>query len=124
MAFPSMEWAERWREICNSSNEFAVATRWADTKIVFEFGCVKYWMKLYKGMIIDLNEYLPTWSPMGYDFVVRGEEDVWNSIRHNNRRFWDCLNSGDVLIDGNLVEAHRFHESILIMCQDILPYVD
>jgi putative sterol carrier protein len=122
MDFPSMEWMKALQEKCNAHNDFSTATMWSDVKIVLAFGEMRYWLKLYKGKIIDLSEYLRD-HPLGYDIIVSGPMEVWNEIREGRVNFWAAAMAGMILIDGNQLECNRMHEAICIMCMDLLPEV-
>lgn len=123
MEFASLEWMEAFRDACNSNEEFKLNAKFADTKMVFFFGDTAYYLKLYKGQIIDLEPFILNFAPLGYDIVVRAEMDVWSSIRSKEVKFWDHLNSWRIEVGGNHMDAHRLHEVVCIMCQDILPTV-
>lgn len=123
MEFASMEWMEAFRDECNADPDFQREAKFADTKVVLFFGDKAYYLKLYKGEIIDLEDFILNFAPLGYDIVVRADMDVWNSIRTKEAKFWDHLNSWRVEVGGNHMDAHRLHEVICIMCQDILPTV-
>jgi len=123
MEFTSMEWMEAFRDKCNADPEFQLNAKFADTKLVVFFGEKAYYLKLYKGQIIDLEKFVLNVSPLGYDIVVRADTDVWNSIHTGEVRFWDHLNSWRVEVGGNHMDAHRLHELICIMFADILPTI-
>ena len=125
MQFPSLEWMQVWQQKCNASIDFSTATMWSDVKMVIAFGSKRYWLKLYKGKIIDLMEELPgkglPRNPLGYDIIIRGSVDGWESVKERRSNFWQALGGGDLEIDGNGLETNRMIEAICIMCEDILP---
>jgi hypothetical protein len=114
---------EAFRDKCNASPEFKHNAKFADTKIVLFFGENRYFMKVYKGQIIDLEKFIPTFAPLGYDVCVRADMEIWEDIHAKKVKFWDHLNSWRVEIGGDHMDAHRLHEMICIMCADILPTI-
>jgi hypothetical protein len=122
MEFPSLEWMKALQDKCNANVDFNTATMWSDVKIVLAFGDRRYWLKLYKGKIIDLTEY---WldHPLGYDIIVSGPTDLWKEVREGRMNFWATIIAGMIVIDGNQLECNRMHEAICIMCMDLLPQV-
>lgn len=120
MEFPSLAWMKALQERCNESNEFLVASKWSDVKIVFDFGNARYWLKLYKGKIIDVTEYSLN-HPLGYDVIVSGPLDIWKDIEAGHADFWANAFMGVVRIDGNQIECNRMHEAISIMCIELIP---
>lgn len=123
MEFADLEWMKAFIAKCNSNEEFITASKFADTKIVMMFGDKRYYLKLYKGKIIDLEEFIVSFAPLGYDFSIRAPMDVWESIRSKKTKFWDHYNSTTLEVGGNHMDAHRLHEAIILMCQYILPTV-
>lgn len=122
MEFPSLEWVGALKEKCNSNADFNTATMWSDVKIVLAFGDKRYWLKLYKGKIIDLMEYLPFSNPLGYDIIVSGSVDAWDNVREKQLVFGAATGSGAISIDGNMLECNRMYEAICLI-GDILPEV-
>jgi putative sterol carrier protein len=122
MEFPSLVWMKALQEKCNNSTDFNTATMWSDVKIVLAFGDKEYWLKLYKGEIIDLTEYPPN-HPLGYDITVSGSIDVWEEIREGRMNFWSAMFMNKIRVDGNQIECNRMHEALSIMCVDLLPQV-
>ncbi|WP_437773450.1 hypothetical protein [Arthrobacter sp. KNU40] len=122
--FASLEWIETLRSACNASEEFRTATAFADTKLALMFGDKRYFWKIYKSAIIDSQQFVQTFDPLGYDVSIRASIDVWKSVAERRTKVWDHLNSFELEIGGNHLEAHRLHEALLIICQDILPALD
>jgi hypothetical protein len=123
MDFATWEWMEEFRKVCNASERFRIATKFADVKVVFMFGDKKFYWKIYKSNVIDACQFIPSFDPLGYDVVIRGPIEVWESLRSRKTKFWDRYNSFELEVGGNHMDAHRLHEAILIMCEDILPGV-
>ena len=123
MELASPQWMESFKTMCNGSEQLRIATRFADTKIVFMFGDTRYYWKLYKGAIIDAQPFVLSFDPLGYDVVIRGDMEAWQALALRRVKFWDLYNSGKIEVGGNHLDAHRLHEAILLMCEDILPTV-
>jgi hypothetical protein len=122
MEFASLRWMEALQKKCNAFPDFNTATMWSDVKIVFAFGDKRYWLKLYRGKIIDLMEYLPMKNALGYDIIVSGPVDVWKTVHESKKTFWEPLDFGHITIDGNMLECNRMHEAICLI-GDIIPEV-
>jgi hypothetical protein len=122
MELASMGWMEALQKKCNANTDFNTATMWSDVKIVIAFGEKRYWLKLYKGKIIDLMEYLPLKNALGYDIIISGPLDAWKAVHDGKKVFWELYNFGRILIDGNLLESNRMHEAICLI-GDIIPEV-
>lgn len=104
-------------ERCNRQAAFQQAAAWADVKIVLAIGDERFWLKLYRGRIIDLMAYLPASNPLGYDVLVSGEVDAWGELLNPKTKSWAQLASGKIVIDGNLIEANRMHEALCILLE-------
>jgi putative sterol carrier protein len=122
MEFKSMDYMKALQQLCNNSADFERATTWADDKVVVDFGDKRYWLKIFKGKIIDLTEY-PADHPLGYDIIVSGPIDNWEEIRQGRLNFWASLFMGSMRVDGNHLSSNRLHEAISIMLTDLLPKV-
>ena len=122
MEFPSLEWVKTLREKCNENVDFRTATMWSDVKLVLGFGDRRYWLKLYKGEIIDLMEYLPMTNPLGYDIIVSGSAEAWRGVIDTQMAFGEATGTDAITIDGNMLECNRMFEAICII-GDILPEV-
>lgn len=115
--FPSTEWVGILQQKCNSDPDFGRATRWSDVKVLLSIGDKRYWMKWYKGKVIDTMEYLPMQNPLGFDYSISGSMESWKQLIERKRVFGDLINSGDVMVDGNLLEANRMGESTHILAE-------
>jgi hypothetical protein len=111
MKFPSIEFARALEARLNESAEFATATRWSDVKILLCFGEEQYWLKLYGGKVIDLMAYFPLANPLGWDYTIRAPLDTWHALRAGRRAAGHLLDTGEVRVDGNLLQANRMYES-------------
>ena len=80
MEFPSMEWITAFKEKCNENSNFNKASIWSDTKVVLVIGDNRYYLKLYRGKIIDIMEYLPFSNALGYDILLSAPTEVWQKI--------------------------------------------
>jgi len=123
MEFPSMAWITSLQKKCNESSSFRKASSWADTKIVLEIGDSRYYLKLYRGEIIDIMEYLPFSNALGYDILLRGQREVWQKIIERQNPFLQLAFLGEIERDGNMLECNRLHEAISIMTDEIMPLV-
>jgi hypothetical protein len=115
--FPSLAFAQRLAERCNEDAAFQNAAAWSDVNVVFAFGDQRYWLKLYRGEIIDVMEYLPMSNAFGYDVIVSGDLDAWRPVLEGDEQLWDPLSGGRITIDGNLLEANRIHEALCLMAE-------
>ena len=123
MEFPSMAWITSLQKKCNESSSFRKASSWADTKIVLEIGDSRYYLKLYRGEIIDIMEYLPFSNALGYDILLRGQREVWQKIIERQNPFLQLAFLGEIERDGNMLECNRMHEAISIMTDEIMPQI-
>jgi hypothetical protein len=113
-AFPSLEFVEGLQDRCNASEAFQEAAAWSDVNVVLAFGDEQYWLKLYKGKIMDPTAYEPLSNALGYDVIVSGELEGWRDLI-DGKKFWEPLSQGRIKVEGNLLEANRMHEAICIM---------
>ncbi|MBT4090244.1 MAG: hypothetical protein HOE30_17300 [Deltaproteobacteria bacterium] len=123
MEFPSMAWITSLQKKCNESSSFRKASSWADTKIVLEIGDSRYYLKLYRGEIIDIMEYLPFSNALGYDILLRGQKEVWQKILERQNPFLQLAFLGEIERDGNMLECNRMHEAVSIMTDEIMPQI-
>ncbi|MBT3258203.1 MAG: hypothetical protein HN580_28845 [Deltaproteobacteria bacterium] len=123
MEFPSMAWITSLQKKCNESSSFRKASSWADTKIVLEIGDSRYYLKLYRGEIIDIMEYLPFSNALGYDILLRGQREVWQKIIERQNPFLQLAFLGEIERDGNMLECNRMHEAVSIMTDEIMPQI-
>jgi hypothetical protein len=121
--FSSLEFVKELQERCNSSKDFNIASGWSDTNVVLAFGDERYWLKLYRGEIIDVMEYEPMTNALGYEVIVSGPVDAWKDVLEKRRVFWNTYSTGEITIEGNLIEANRMHEALMLMLADTLPEI-
>ena len=119
MNFPSLAFVQALQEQLNDNDKFSVASRWSDVKVLLQFGEERYWLKLYGGKIIDSMVYFPMANPLGWDYMISASLDNWQSLRDNSRALGHLLDSGDISVDGNLVQANRMYESTHLMLSAI-----
>lgn len=117
MEVPSQEWIDHVQDRCNEDEQFNRASEWSDVNLVLEVGDERYWLKLYGGEIIDTMKYEPMSNPLGYDVLISGSEDTWNAILGAEMPVWKGISTGQLTIEGNLLEANRMHEAIVRMCE-------
>lgn len=119
-AFPSIDFVQDLREYCNSQEAFKKSTEWSDVNVVLAFGSERYWLKLYRGQIIDLMEYKPSSNnAFGYDVIVSGEASAWNELMDGSAKSWALLTTAKITIDGNLLHANRMHEALCILMEAV-----
>ncbi len=111
MNFPSLAFVQALQEQLNTDEKFAIASRWSDVKVLLQFGEERYWLKLYGGKIIDSMVYFPMANPLGWDYSISSSLDNWQSLRDKSRALGHLLDTGDISVDGNLVQANRMYES-------------
>ena len=111
MKFPGLEFVEALQQSLNSSAEFATASRWSDVKVVLAFGPEQFWLKLYGGRVIDLMPWFPMANPLGWDYRIAGSLEHWRALRDGTRAAGHLLDTGDISVDGNLLQANRLYES-------------
>ena len=125
MEFPSLVFARALERELNASQHFADASAWSDVKVLLRFGDQQYWMKLYRGKVIDLMEYYPMSNPLGWDYVIGAAIDSWNDLLKGSRPIGHMLDTGSISVDGNLLQANRMYESthvILTIMRDMKIY--
>ncbi len=102
MDFPSMDWINAFQEKCNTNKNFNKATAWADTKVVLVMGSSRFYLKLYRGKIIDVMDYQPFSNALGYDILLRAELDVWQKVLDKQNPFLQLAFLGEIERDGNM----------------------
>ena len=117
--FPSLEFWEGLQKRCNTLEEFQKATDWSDVNLVLAVDDQRYWLKLYRGKILDLMAYEPLSNALGYDVLVSGDTDAWRDLVNGTVKFWEPLSQGRITIDGNLLEANRMHEALSIIADNL-----
>lgn len=117
--FPSLEYLQALRAHCNGLETFRKATEWADVNLVVAVGDQRFWLKLYRGQIIDLMEYLPMTNAFGYRVIVSGEEDAWRELMTGTVKSWALLTTGRLTIEGDLIEANRIHEALCLLVEAV-----
>ena len=122
MEFPSLDFIERLRERLNANKKFNLVSKWSDVKIILCFGDKAYWLKLYGGKVIDHMEYFPMANPLGWDYKIEATMENWLSLRKGDRHVGHFLDTGDISVDGDLLQANRMYESnqlILSVIRDL-----
>ncbi|WP_299269615.1 hypothetical protein [Halorientalis sp.] len=117
MEIPSKDWVDQIQEQCNDDDQFNEAAEWSDVNVVLEAGEERFWLKLYGGEIIDTMRYEPMSNPLGYDVVISGSAEAWQQVHDAEMPFWKAYSTGEITIDGNLLEANRMHEAIVRMAE-------
>ena len=115
MKFPSIEFVHALRDQLNRDATFGTASRWSDVKVLLCLGDQRYWLKLYGGKIIDVMEYFPMANPLGWDYMIAAPIEIWSALRDGNRALGHLLDTGAIMIDGDLLQANRLYESTHLM---------
>jgi hypothetical protein len=117
---------ERFLEALKGDAEFAQEARWFDGSILIEVGAERLWLKVYRGAVIDVLEFVPVF---GYTFKIAGSVDAWRMLGTGERTFTDLVSAGsryldtveeieaagggyrppELAIEGNGIEAGRMH---------------
>lgn len=106
--FPSLPFFERVAEAAAGDAVFRAGTEHFDGSVLLEIGDFTVWMKWYRGGIIDMHEGADL---LGYTFALRAPRETWTGIwelpRTSYRPWARFFNYGDIVTDGNVVEATR-----------------
>ena len=119
---------ERFREALAGDPEFEAEARWFDGSILIGVGPEALWLKVYRGKVIDVLEFVPVF---GYTFKLSGSVAAWEMLGSGERTFTDLISAGsrhldtadpealeaagggyrppELAIEGNGVEAGRMH---------------
>ncbi len=122
MKFPDPDYMQALVDALNASEPFARASRWSDVKVLLCFGPERYWLKLYGGKVIDMMVYFPMANPLGWDYMISASLEHWTALRDGSRAQGHLLDSGDIMVDGDLLQANRMYESthlIVTMIRDL-----
>ena len=122
MEFPSLLFIESLQEALNKDSDFNRVTKWSDVKVLLSIGERQYWFKLYGGEVIDVMEYHPLANPLGWDYMISGDHEVWTELRKTaapKNVGAALLNSGRIRVDGNMLQANRMYESTFILINKI-----
>lgn len=117
MEIPSTEWIAEIQQRCNEDEQFNRAAEWSDVNVVLEIEEERYWLKLYGGEIIETMKYEPMSNPLGYDIKLSGSEAAWTAVNDAQIPFWEAYSTGEIAIEGNLLEANRMHEALVRMAE-------
>jgi len=115
MEFPSLEYVQTLQSALNNKRDFAAASQWSDVKVLLCFGDQQYWLKLYGGKVIDAMAYAPMANPLGWDYMISAGLSIWSQLQRGERALGHLLDSGDIRVDGNLLQANRLYESTHVM---------
>ena len=115
MNFPSLEFVHLLEKRLNEDKRFSVVSKWADVKILLCFGEQRFWMKLYGGKVIDVMEYFPMVNPLGWDYMISASIEDWRTLRKGSRHIGHFLDTGDIVIDGDLLQANRLYETTQVI---------
>ena len=115
MEFPSLDLVQALQESLNDSEACNAASRWSDVKVLLCFGRQRYWLKLHGGKVIDMMEYFPMANPLGWDYMSSAPLDIWRCLADGSRAQGYLLDTGDITVDGDLMQANRLYESTHVM---------
>ncbi|MGE0486455.1 MAG: hypothetical protein AB7Q81_20050 [Gammaproteobacteria bacterium] len=119
MEFPGEAFIDALVDHLNDDARFAAASRWSDVKVVLGFGAERYWLKLYGGKVIDHMRWFPMANPLGWDYTVSAPLEHWQALRDGSRALGHLLDTGDIAVDGDLLQANRLYESTHLMLSAI-----
>jgi len=119
MKFPSLEFVQALQERMNGDATFHTASRWSDVKVLLCFGDQRYWLKLYGGKIIDVMDYFPMANPLGWDYMISAPLEIWRALRDGSRALGHLLDTGDIMVDGDLLQANRLYESTHLLLSTV-----
>jgi hypothetical protein len=117
---------ERFLQALAQDPEFEAEARWFDGSILIVAGAELAWLKIYRGKVIDVLEFIPVF---GYTFKLSGSVATWEMLGSGERTFTDLISAGsrhldsiaaieaagggyrppELAIEGNGVEAGRMH---------------
>jgi hypothetical protein len=115
MPFPSLDFVQALQAQLNADEAFATASRWSDVKVLLSLGDQRFWLKLYGGKIIDAMVYFPMANPLGWDYMIAAPLPVWQALRSGTRALGHLLDTGEIMVDGDLLQANRLYESTHLM---------
>jgi hypothetical protein len=120
------EFRDRFLEALAADPEFEAEARWFDGSILIGVDTEIVWLKVYRGKVIDVLEFVPVF---GYTFKLSGAAAAWEMLGSGERTFTDLISAGsrhlgsveaaeaagggyrppELAIEGNGVEAGRMH---------------
>ncbi|WP_187369423.1 hypothetical protein [Baekduia soli] len=113
-------------EALHADEEFVAEARWFDGSILIEAGAQRLWLKVYRGRVIEVFDFIPVF---GYTFKLSGSPEAWTMLGTGERTFTDLVSAGsryldtveeieaagggyrppEIAIEGNGIEAGRMH---------------
>ena len=126
MKIQDQEFRDRFLEALAADPEFEAEARWFDGSILIGVDTEIVWLKVYRGKVIDVLEFVPVF---GYTFKLSGLAAAWEMLGNGERTFTDLISAGsrhlgsvaaaeaagggyrppELAIEGNGVEAGRMH---------------
>ena len=126
MQIGSQSFQDRFAAALHEDEEFVAEARWFDGSILVEVDAQRLWIKLYRGRVIEMLEYVPVF---GYTFKIAGSRHAWTMLGSGERTFTDLVSFGsryldtveqieaagggyrppELAIEGNGIEAGRMH---------------
>lgn len=126
MKIQDQEFRDRFLEALAADPEFEAEARWFDGSILIGIDTEIVWLKVYRGKVIDVLEFVPVF---GYTFKLSGSAAAWEMLGSGERTFTDLISAGsrhlgsvaaaeaagggyrppELAIEGNGVEAGRMH---------------
>ena len=60
-------------------------------------------------------DYFPMANPLGWNYMISAPLEIWHALRDGSRALGHLLDTGDIMIDGDLLQANRLYESTHLM---------
>ena len=121
---------QRFIDALNENQEFRTQAQAFDGSILLEVDTDQLWLKIYKGRIIDHEQFAPVF---GYTYKLSGAEASWRLLIDGERRWADLTVLGkrhfeddpelktisadyvEIRTEGNLLEAARLTEATYLL---------
>jgi hypothetical protein len=121
---------QRFIDALNDNEEFRTQAQAFDGSILLQVDADKLWLKIYKGRVIDHEQFAPVF---GYTYKLSGAEAAWRLLIDGKRRWADLTVAGkrhfeddpalktvspdyvEISTEGNLLEASRLTEATYLL---------
>jgi hypothetical protein len=54
-------------------------------------------------------------NPLGWDYMIGSSVENWNALRQGARPLGHLLDTGDITVDGDLLQSNRLYEATHVM---------
>lgn len=109
-----------WRDdlvaAANDDDQFATATERFDGSVTLHTGEEMTWLKVYRGEIIDREQYVPAF---GTTFAIAGDAEAWRALAAGETSLSESLYDGSLRVQGNRIEANRMREMTELLCRHL-----